>query len=77
MSWPLLNVPLEKGEQKTTAEARGCTSPARERGHAYSGSIQLLISLGKGPKTCLLPQLYSRSMELLTAIGSTLSSSFA
>lgn len=77
MSWPLLNVPFEGREQKTTAEAQGCTSPARERGRAYSGSIQLPVSPGKGPKTCLLPQIYYRSMDLLTATGSTLSSSFA
>jgi len=76
-SWPLLNVLLERGEQKTTAEARGCTSPARERGFAYSGSIDLPVSPGKGPKTCLLPHVYSGSMELLTAVGSTLSSSSA
>lgn len=70
MSWPLLNVPFERREQKTTVEAPGCTSLARERGRAYSGSIELPVSPGKGPKTCLLPQIYYRSMELLTGTRS-------
>lgn len=69
MSWPLLNAPFERGEQKTTMEALGCTSPAREQSHAYSRSIELPVSPGKGPKTRLLPQIYYRSMALLTAMA--------
>lgn len=62
MSWPLLNVPFERREQKPTVELHQPCPGARP---CYSGSIELPVRPGKGPKTCLLPQIYYGSMELL------------
>lgn len=74
MSWPLLNVPIERREQNPTVELHQPCPGARP---CYSGSIELPVRPGKGPKTCLLLQIYCRSMELLRGTRSCSSAAAA
>lgn len=74
MSWSLLNVPFERREQNPTVELH---QPCPGASPCYSGSIELPVGPGKGPKTCLLPQIYCRSMELLRGTRSCSSAAAA